>query len=339
MTDRFTVSASPHLRRRLDTTTTMQLVCVSLLPTVVAAVYLFGLRALGVIVASVASCVFGEWIFNRLARRENTLGDFSAVVTGILLAFTLPPTLPLWMTAIGGLVAIMIVKQLFGGLGYNIFNPALAARAFLLACWPVAMTTWIKPVNSFVSVDAITTASPLGVLKEAAHTGAAAVNAVTSATTTAATSTPSYLSLFMGTVPGSLGETCKLTLLIGAALLLVLKIIDWRIPLGFIGAVALLSLCTGRDAVFAVLSGGVILGAFFMATDLVTTPVTGLGKFIFGLGCGVVTVLIRAYGGFPEGVCYSILFMNCLTPLIDRFIQPRVFGTKRAWLGSERRHA
>jgi electron transport complex protein RnfD len=305
----------------------MRLVCVSLLPAAVASVYLFGLRSLFVIVVSVLACVLTEFACNRVFGKESTVSDGSAAVTGMLLAFTLPPATPLWMAAIGGFLAIFVVKQLFGGLGYNIFNPALAARAILLSSWPVALTTWVKPVNSFLAMDAVTSASPLGVLKEAPVAGSAVSAA------------PGYLDLFLGHVPGSLGETCKVALLLGAALLLALKIIDWRIPVTFIGMVAILSVFLGRDPLAAVLSGGLILGAFFMATDLVTSPTTKGGKLIFGVGCGVITALIRSYGGFPEGVCYSILFMNCLTPLIDRYVQPRVFGTKRAWPRSEGRNA
>ena len=329
MPENFIVSASPHLKRRLDTSTVMRLVCASLLPAAVASVYLFGLSSLFVIVTSTVTCVLTEFLCNLVFRKELTVTDCSAVVTGILLAFTLPPTIPLWMVAIGGFLAIFVAKQLFGGLGYNIFNPALAARAILLSSWPVAMTTWVKPDNSFLGVDAVTSASPLGIIKEA------------SAATGVTHPVYSYLDLFLGNVPGSLGETCKIALLLGAILLFVFKIIDWRIPLTFIGTVAVLSIPFGRDPLAAVLSGGLILGAFFMATDLVTSPTTKGGKLLFGAGCGVLTSLIRSYGGFPEGVCYSILFMNCLTPIIDKYVQPRVFGTKRAWpwTKSEKRHA
>ena len=329
MPDIFTVSASPHIRSRLDTGAVMRLVCVSLLPGVLASAYIFGVRALCVIVVSVLTCVLTELLCNRVFRKEITVTDWSAAVTGILFAFTLPPTTPLWMTAIGGFVAIFVVKQLFGGLGYNIFNPALAARAILLSSWPVALTTWVKPAQSFLAVDAVTAATPLGIIKEASGAGGTPQQAC------------SYLDLFLGNVPGSLGETCKVALLLGAILLFVFKIIDWRIPFTFIGTVAVLSIPVGRDPLAAVLSGGLILGAFFMATDLVTSPTTKGGKLLFGLGCGALTSLIRSYGGFPEGVCYSILFMNCLTPLIDKYVQPRVFGMKRAWfrLKGGERHA
>jgi electron transport complex protein RnfD len=195
----------------------------------------------------------------------------------------------------------------------------LAARAILLSSWPVALTTWVTPVKSFLAVDAVTSASPLGIIKEAARAGGAAA------------STHNYLDLLLGNIPGSLGETCKVALLLGAILLLVFKIIDWRIPFTYVGTVAILSIPLGRDPLAAVLSGGLILGAFFMATDPVTSPTTKAGKLLFGLGCGVLTALIRSFGGFPEGVCYSILFMNCLALLIDKYVRPRVFGERTAW--------
>ncbi len=314
----FTVSASPHIRARLDTPTAMKLVCLSLLPAAIASVYIFGLRSLFVMLTSVIACLVTELVSNKVFGKAQTVSDGSAVVTGILLAFTLPPSTPLWMTAVGGFMAIFVAKQLFGGLGYNIFNPALAARAILLASWPVTMTTWIKPVNSFMAMDAVTTASPLGILKEATRASGAAVAG------------PGYMDLFLGVIPGSLGETCKVALLAGAILLLLCKVIDWRIPFSYIATVFVLSIPFHRDPVAAVLSGGLILGAFFMATDMVTSPTTKGGKLVFGAGCGILTALIRSVGGFPEGVCYSILIMNSLTPLIDKYVQPRVFGTKRA---------
>ena len=329
MPDSFVVSASPHVRRPLATGAVMRLVCVALLPATLASVYLFGLNALLVIVVSVTTCVLTEFVCNRVFRKPITVTDGSAAVTGILLAFTLPPTIPLWMVVIGGFLAILVAKQLFGGLGFNIFNPALAARAVLLSSWPVAMTTWVKPARTFVAADAVasahavadavTGATPLGILKEASYAGGAAHWAY------------SHLDLFLGNIPGSLGETCKVALLLGAILLFAFKVIDWRIPFTFIGTVAVLSIPMGREPLAAVLSGGLILGAFFMATDLVTSPTTKGGRLIFGIGCGALTALTRSYGGFPEGVCYSILFMNCLAPLIDKYVQPRVFGTKRAW--------
>ena len=316
MSDNFIVSVSPHVKAPLDTAKAMRWVCIALLPTAVASVILYGVKSFLVILTSVVTCVLTEYLCHFVFKKENSLTDYSAVVTGILFAFVLPPTTPLWMVIIGGFLAIFLVKQLFGGLGYNIFNPALAARAILLASWPVAMTTWTKPF------DAVTSASVLGVLKEAQR----ASDAMTAAS---ASTAYTYVDLFLGAIPGSLGETCKLTLILGAALLFVFEVIDWYIPASFLGTVFVLSFAFGRDPLAAILSGGVILGAFFMATDWVTTPTTQNGKLVFGCGCGLITALIRSYGGFPEGVCYSILFMNCLTPLIDKYIRPRVFGTKR----------
>jgi len=309
MQEKFVVSTSPHIRIDEDTSGIMRAVNMSLLPTLIASAYIFGWRVLLVVALSVFSCIVSEVISQKLLGKKITVRDGSAAVTGILFAFTLPPQVPLWMVVIGAVIAIFLVKQLFGGLGYNIFNPALAARAVLLSSWPTCMTGWTSPVLSFCGADAITSASPLNIVKM--HL---------------AQPLPSYWSLFIGNVPGSIGETCKLTLLIGAAILLIKNIIDWRIPVSFIGVVALLSILFKRDPVFEILSGGLILGAFFMATDMVTAPTTRKGKIIFGAGCGAITSLIRVYGGFPEGVCYSILFMNCLTPLIDKYVRPRRFG-------------
>jgi electron transport complex protein RnfD len=295
----------------------MRGVCISLAPAALASIYIFGWRALMVIAVSVLVSIATEVLSQLVFKREITVRDGSAVVTGILLAFTLPVHTPLWMVAAGAFVAIFLVKQLFGGIGHNIFNPALAARAVLLSSFPVAMTAWSTPVLSLGRADATAAASVLGMVKEAAKAG------------TSAALPYGYLDLLLGAVPGSLGETCKAALLLGAAFLMIRRIIDWRIPVTFLGSVALLSFIVGKDPLFAVLSGGLILGAFFMATDYVTAPTTLNGRLIFGLGCGVVTFLIRQYGGFPEGVCYAILFMNCLSPLIELAVRPRRFGAPR----------
>ena len=268
---------------------------------VAAATYFFGFKALLLILFTTLVAVLAEAAFQRVVGQPVSVRDGSAAVTGILLALVLPPTLSLWMAGIGAIAAVVLVKGLFGGLGFNIFNPALAARAILLASWPVAMTTWVTPI------DSVTTASPLFLAKM--HEAV-----------------PGYLSLFMGNRAGSLGETSVLAILIGAGILYWKKIIDWPAPTAYIGTVALLTLLLGQDPLFHVLSGGLLLGAFFMATDYVTAPVTTQGRFIFGLGCGIMTVLIRLYGGFPEGVNYSILLMNMLTPVIDAYVRPRLFG-------------
>lgn len=317
MATTFIVSVSPHLRDRENAARVMRGVCISLVPAILASIYIFGWRAALVLAVSIVVSAATEVLSQLVFKRESTVRDGSAMVTGILLAFTLPVQTPLWMVAAGAFVAIFLVKQLFGGIGHNIFNPALAARAVLLSSFPVAMTAWSLPVLSLGRVDATAAASALGIVKEAAKAG------------TSAGLPYGYLDLLLGAVPGSLGETCKAALLLGAAFLMIRKIIDWRIPVTFLGSVALLSFIVGQDPLFAVLSGGLILGAFFMATDYVTAPTTPNGRLIFGLGCGAVTFLIRQYGGFPEGVCYAILFMNCLSPLIELYVRPRKFGAPR----------
>jgi electron transport complex protein RnfD len=309
------VATSPHIKVREDAAIVMWAVNLTLIPAVVASSYFFGLRGFLVILLSSGVCVVSEVIAQLAFRKKVTIADGSALLTGILLAFNLPPTVPWWMVAIGGIIAIFLVKQLFGGLGYNIFNPALAARAVLLASWPVAMTTWTRPVNTFGLADAVSTASTLGIIKEAAHAGISPVLPYRT------------LDLFLGNIPGSLGETCKAALLLGAVVLIVARIVDWRIPIPFVATVAVLSLLFRRDPLVELLSGGLILGAFYMATDLVTSPTTRTGRVVFGCACGLLTTLTRNFGGFPEGVCYSILFMNMLTPLMERYIQPRRFGT------------
>jgi electron transport complex protein RnfD len=232
--------------------------------------------------------------------------DGSALITGFLLALTLPPTFPLWMAAVGVIFAIAVAKEIFGGLGYNIFNPALSGRAFLTACFPKEMTEWVRPF------DAITSPTPLN-KGFVWHNGKMAL----------------YKSLFIGNIGGSLGETSALLILIGGILLLVLKIIDWRIPLSYLGTVFFLIFLLGMDPIFHVLAGGLMLGAFFMATDYVTSPITDKGRVIFGVGAGILTVIIRLFGGMPEGVCFSILLMNAFTPLIDKYVKPRPFGWRK----------
>jgi len=312
------LSNPPHIKDSQTVKSIMWMVVAALVPAVAFSIHLFGVHALVLICAAVATAVAVEALMQLAMKKPITVTDGSAVLTGLLLAMNVPPHAPIWMVAIGSAFSIIIAKQLFGGLGYNIFNPALAARAILLASWPVAITTWAKPVNSFLATDAVTTATQLGLLKEAQRVAGSLPE------------TYGYLDLFLGNVPGSLGETCKVTLLAGAVVLFALKIIDWRIPTSFIAAVVLFSFFFGRDPLAAVLSGGVILGAFFMATDMVTSPSGKAGKLIFGAGCGTLTALIRSYGGFPEGVCYSILLMNCFTPLIEKYVRPRPFGAVKA---------
>jgi electron transport complex protein RnfD len=297
------VSSSPHLHSANKVSTAMRDVCIALLPALVGAVYFFGMAAATVILTCVITALLSEVIAQKIMHREVTISDGSAVVTGLLLAFCLPSTIPLWIAAIGSAVAIIIGKQFFGGLGCNIFNPALIGRAFLVASWPVAMTTWVTPL------DGVTTATPLGIIKEGLSE-----------------QLPSLGQLFMGNVAGCLGETSALALIVGGLYLLYKGHIDWRIPFSYLGTVFVVTAVVGADPFFHLLSGGLLLGAFFMATDWVTTPITKKGRLLFGIGCGLLTVLIRLMGGYPEGVCYSILLMNLATPLIDRYTKARVFG-------------
>ncbi|MCK4802477.1 RnfABCDGE type electron transport complex subunit D, partial [bacterium] len=295
---------SPHIRAREDVRAIMSDVIFALSPALVASIIFFGWRALLIVSVSIFFSVASEFFWQKLWRKKITVGDLSSVVTGMLLAFVLPPSSPLWMVAIGAFVAITLGKQIFGGLGYNPFNPALVARAVLLASWPVYMTTWTRPF------DGVTTASPLGIVKMELDQRL-----------------PSYLEMFLGNRAGCLGEISVLALLLGVAYLLYKKQITWHIPVSFIGTVGLVCLLFNRDPLFNIMAGGLILGAFFMATDLVTSPLTKKGKLVFGVGCGLLTVLIRFTGGFPEGVCYSILIMNMLTPIIDKITEPKVFGS------------
>jgi len=271
-----------------------------------AGVYFFGYHALSVIAVSVAAAVLTEYAVKKLRKRAFVM-DGSAVVTGLLLALILPPTIPLWMVAVGSVFSIAIVKEAFGGLGHNIFNPALGGRAFMAACFSVKMTTWVSPTG--FGADAVTTATPLSGVSEWQQFDPSA-----------------YQAMLFGNIAGSIGETSALLILVGGILLLALGIISWRIPVAYIGTVALLTLALGQDAIFHVLAGGLMLGAFFMATDYVTSPITTRGKIIFGIGAGILTVVIRRFGGLPEGVCYSILFMNAITPLIDRYVKVRPYG-------------
>lgn len=298
---------APHIHSSETTGKIMGSVFIALLPALFGSVYFFGLFALKIVIVSVISCVLSELLSQIIFRKKIRISDGSAVITGILFAFVLPPRLPLWMVALGGFLAIFLVKELFGGIGFNIFNPALASRAILLASFPVQMTHWTKPLD--YAVDAITTATPLAIIKE-----------------NLPQSLPSLWHMFIGTRSGCLGETSVLLLLIGAIFLLARKIITWHIPISYILTVAILSLIFKQNMLIQIMAGGLILGAFFMATDYVTSPLTGKGKIIFGIGCGIITFLIRLKGGYPEGVCYSILFMNMFVPLIDRYTLPEKFG-------------
>jgi len=302
----YTVSSSPHIKSNDSVQGIMRDVIIALIPAIFAGIYFFGIQAFLVTLVSVLSCIAAEALWQKLTHRKITIGDLSAVVTGLLLAFNMPAAVPLWLPAIGGFFAIIIVKQFFGGIGQNIMNPALAARAFLLASWPVHMTNW--------TVDGIASATPLALLKSGSD------------------ALPSLMNVFVGNIGGCIGDTSVLALLIGAAYLLYRKIISWHTPVAFIGSVFILTLILGRDglmtgnALYEICTGGLILGAFFMATDYSTSPMTKKGQVIFGLGCGVLTTVIRLYGGYPEGVSYAILIMSLFVPFIDKFTAPRIFG-------------
>lgn len=295
------VSSSPHIKSDDTVSKIMFRVVLALLPTTFAGIYFFGFSSFVILIATILSSVLTEAIFQKVRKKPVSLNDGSAFITGLLLGLTLPPTLPIWMAIVGGVVAVGLGKMVFGGLGENIFNPALVGRAFLLITFPVHMTTWVKPL------DSISGATPLNLLKmESIKTN--------------------YLYLILGNVSGSIGETSVLLILIGGIYLLYKRCIDWRIPLSYLGTVFIMAFLLGKDPIFHLLSGGLMLGAFFMATDMVTTPITKKGRWIFGIGAGIILVIIRIYGGYPEGVLYSILFMNALTPLLNRYTKGKIFG-------------
>ncbi len=303
MDNKFLLSPSPHVRSSVTSSKIMLDVIIALLPTLVASAVIFGYRALLVTAVCVVTCVVSEWGFEKICRREVTIWDFSAVVTGILLAFNLPATIPLWQAAFGSIVAIIAVKQLFGGIGCNFANPAIVGRIVLLLSFSTAM-------SSFSTADAVSSATPLALVGTEEF--------------------PPLLDMFLGKCAGSLGETCTLTLLIGGIYLIVRKVISWHTPTVFIATVFLFALVLGENPVHHVLSGGLVLGAFFMATDYSTTPNTTWGKIIFGIGCGLITVVIRVFGSYPEGVSFAILLMNILTPYINNLTRRKPFGAKKA---------
>ena len=312
MMNKLISSVSPHFHTPRDTQKIMLDVIIALCPTLIAAAVLFGWRALLVTAVCVGVCVLSEFLFEKLCKRENTVGDLSAVVTGMILAFNLPVTIPLWQAALGSVTAIIVVKQLFGGIGQNFANPAATARIIMLVAFSGEMTKWIAPTGFFTDIDAATSATPLTVMVKGAGV-------------------PSYLDLLLGNHGGSLGETCALTLILGGIYLLVRRVISWHAPVAFIGTVALMSLVCGRDVLGQLLSGGLMIAAIFMATDYSSTPNTKWGKIIFGVGCGLITVLIRFWGNYPEGVSYSILIMNILTPYIAKLTRskPLIGGVEK----------
>jgi electron transport complex protein RnfD len=310
-----TVSISPHIRDGASTQSIMRDVLIALCPALIMSVVVFGVRALLVTAVCVLFAVGGEWLFEKGLKRENTIGDLSAAVTGVLLAFNLPVGIPLWQAAFGSIVAIIVVKQLFGGLGQNFANPAITARIIMLLAFSGTMTAWVFPASPWAT-DAVSGATPLVILKgETAQT------------------LPALRDMLLGFRAGSLGETGALALLLGGGYLLVRRVISWHTPVAFIGTVFLFTLAVGGSleaSVYQLLSGGLLLGAFFMATDYSTTPNTDWGRVIFGVGCGLITVLIRVWGNYPEGVSFSILLMNILTPYITKATRRKPLGGVKA---------
>lgn len=317
------VSANPHIRDKSSVTKIMHTVNLTLLPAIFASWWFFGFKAIILILVAVVSCVITEAAIQKFRKKQVTVYDGSAILTGILLGLNVPANLPWWILALGSFFAIAIAKQAFGGLGFNIFNPALIGRAFMLASWPVQMTSnayWTDPVTK-QSMDAISSATPLNLVKTALKDGS-----TKETVEILADKGVSYWDLFAGNVSGCIGETSFLALLIGVIVLIILGYVNWRVPLFYIGTVFVLTWLMGYDPVFHILAGGLALGAFYMATDMVTSPISNKGNIIFAVGLGLFTVAIRIWGGYPEGVSYSILLMNCTVPLINKFTVPKKFG-------------
>lgn len=296
------VSVSPHLRDRTTTSTIMRDVIIALIPALVVSVIVFGYRSALIVAVCVATAVLAEWIFEKALKKPNTVGDLSAVVTGILLAYNLPVSIPIWQAMFGSIVAVIVVKQLFGGIGQNFANPAITARIVMFLAFSGTMTAWVYP-------DGVSTATPLAIMSSGDQT-----------------LLPSLKDLFLGNQAGCLGETSTAALLLGGIYLMARRVISWHTPLAFLGTVFLFTLILGQQPVYQMVTGGLMLGAFFMATDYSTTPTTKIGRLIFGLGCGLLTVLIRLYGSYPEGVSFSILLMNIVTPYITSLTRHKAFG-------------
>ncbi len=326
----FDASYQPQVRTKTDTSRIMLDVIIALVPAMAFAVYQFGFRVLALIAVSVVSCVFFEWGYRKLMKKPDSIGDLSACVTGVLIAMVIPSSAPLWMPVVGAAFSIVVVKQLYGGIGKNFLNPALASRAFLMASWPVIMTTWAVPKALAGSVDAATMATPLSYMKAGE----------------ALPDTFSYANMLIGKIPGCIGEISAIAVLIGGAYLLIRKVISWRIPVAFIGTVAVITFIFPMNGAARfdwmltnVLSGGLLLGAFFMATDYSSSPVTLNGQLLYGFGCGALTVLIRYFGGFPEGVSYAILIMNLCAWAIDKGTRGRQFGVTKEDLKAAKKAA
>ncbi|MBR3819797.1 MAG: RnfABCDGE type electron transport complex subunit D [Clostridia bacterium] len=314
---KLTVSASPHVRSSYTVPDIMLDVIIALVPALIASIVLFGFRSLLITVVCVASCIVFEYISRKIMKRDTTIGDLSAIVTGMLLAFNLPVTIPLWMCVVGCFFAIVVIKQFFGGIGQNFVNPAIGGRIVMLVSFSLAMTNWTKPLKWKDGLDAVSTATPLASLEIGGNI----------------TSLPSLLDMFLGVRGGCIGETCAAALLIGFVYLLIRRVIKPTIPLCFVGTVAVIMLIAGKGnfefMLYEILAGGLLLGAIFMATDYATTPITTKGKVIFAIGCGIITAVIRLFANLPEGVSYSIIIMNILVPHIESITKPRPFGAEK----------
>ena len=328
-TEHYILSSSPHTHANSSVSRIMLDVVLALLPTTFAGIWFFGMPAVWTIAVCVSTCIVAEALCRLAMKRDNTIGDLSAVVTGLLLALNLPAGIPLWMAVVGSVFAICVAKQVFGGLGMNPFNPALAARAFMLISFTGPMTTWLRPICRCCceTPDATTMATPLAAMKQMFAAD------ITASATPHAEKTleqiPSLCDMLIGNMPGCIGEVSAIALAAGAAYLLWRKVITWHIPVAFIATVFVYSLIAGGAPAYAqVLTGGVMIGACFMATDYVTSPITAKGKLIFGFGCGLLCMLIRQFGSYPEGCSFAILIMNAVCPLINRWTQPKPFGAK-----------
>lgn len=307
--DKLIVAPSPHFHSKRTTSNIMLDVIIALCPAIIASVVIFGWRAWMLILTCVASCVFCEYLCRRVMKRAQTVGDFSSAVTGILLAMNLPVTISPVLAIFGSVIAIVVVKQMFGGIGQNFVNPALTARIVLLNSFTGEMTHWTEAFDYTATADTVSSATPL-------------------ALQAAGEKLPTYLQMLLGTHGGCLGESCALAILIGGLYLLVRRVISPTIPLTYLGTVVVCSLLLNRDPLFDLLTGGLLLGAFFMATDYTTSPMYFKGKIVFAVGCGLLTMIIREFGSLPEGVSYAIVLMNIFTPLIERYIKPKAFGVE-----------
>ena len=322
MDNKLIVSSSPHVRSNEDTSYIMKQVVIALLPAALAGIYFFRLSAINVMFWCILGSVGFEFLYQKISKQESTIGDYSAVITGLLLAFNVPASLPWWMCLAGSAFAIIVVKMVFGGIGNNFVNPALAARAFLLASFPVAMTAWTKPGVNWVSsggIDAVTTATPLSFLKVGAQ-GVATLES----------SGVKLTDMLIGNIGGCIGETSAILIILGGVYLMYKGIINYVIPVFYIGTVFILMFILGGFSInfvaYEMLAGGLMLGAFFMLTDYTTSPMTKKGQMIYAVIAGIITTVIRLYGGYPEGVSYSILLVNVMTPLIDKYTKDKVFG-------------